>query len=146
MNSDINHDFRTVFYDYEILELNKHFKECRDILSRISKRCDRRQNVQISPTLYQYAEKLHILNSCPQDFYNFSMDDVRICIFKYCSRFSVSVCGFDFPKVSEFKCVQRISFTKLYGDFDSIDEAIPLFIDIVCYYLYEVKKVDELSI
>lgn len=145
MDSDISHKFNCVYYDSELDVLRKNFTDCKKILDRIDKRARRASTMQVSKSLFDYVEKKRLLDSCPSEFYCFVCGDVKIQIVRYLSRYHVSVCGFKFDKIAEYYCESRIDYTDLYGDFDSYKECIPLFFDIVCYYLYNVRKVDELS-
>ena len=144
-NSDIEHASDCIFYDTEIKELRKKFKESYEILKAIEKRCDRRQTVQISKSLFDYVERSKTFRAVPQSFFCFISRDVKICIYRYRQYYSVLVVGFDYNDLD--KCFNDyIGVGKLYGNFKSVDECVPLYYKIVAYYLHNVVKFDMLDL
>ena len=145
MNSDINHDSKCVFYDFELKKLTSLFREVNKVLRSIEKRAERRQTVQISSSLFDYVERCRNLDSVPQDFYDFRCGDDRVCIYKFEKQFCVLTVGFEyFNKYFLRKDFNSCGF--LYFGFDTLKECIPYFYSVVFYYLDEVKKINALPL
>lgn len=147
MNSDISHASDCVFYDAELKSLKRDFYNIYKIFKEIDKRAERRETIQISKSLFDYVERKRTLNSVPSQFFNFSAEDIRICIYKYRKFYTILVIGFDWltPDLS----VLRTDYTgvgKMYGSFDSVSNAIPEYLRAIYYYLTRVIVIDELPL
>lgn len=124
MDSDISHASDCVFYDIELRELKKLFKDMNTVFSRINKRAERRQTIQISKSLFDYVERKNNLIKCPQDFYNFSYSDCRIFIFRYRGAYSVYCTGFDYPLLNIRSEKSFFGVGHMYGYFTDLSECI----------------------
>lgn len=142
-NSDISHFDDCIYYDSELRELNRYFKEANDILKRISKRAERRQTTQISKSLFDYVDiKKHVFK-VPQTLYDFVYDSVRVCIYFYRGRYSVLVVGFEYP--SDFRSDAKLfDYAKLYGSYKTLDECKPFYLKILFYCLNNICRIGDL--
>ena len=97
MNSDISHASDCVFYDAELKRLRLAFKEADTVLKDIAKRAERRQTVQISKSLFDYSERSRDFRVVPQKYFDFRLDNFRVCLFVYKGKLSVLCVGFELP-------------------------------------------------
>lgn len=124
-----------VFYDAELRSLRRHFYEIYKEFKDIEKRAARRQTVQISKSFFDYYDRKKDLKVCPQKYYDFRMDCYRICIFLFHSKYSVLCVGFDYDnRIHRFGEFDGAG--KLYGCFNTWEEAIPLFREIVQSFVF----------
>ena len=140
-NSDISHFSDTVYYDSELRELSKLFKDSYDIFKRIQKRASRCQTLQISKSLFDYVQMTESKCSVPQQFYDFKSDDVRICVYRYKGSYSVLVYGFDYLK-DDFRC--SLGASSLYGEFVHLSDCVNFFLRVIAYYINNILRFNDL--
>ena len=140
MDSDISHASDCVFYDAELKKLRLAFKDADKILKDISKRAERRQTVQISKSLFDYSERSRDFRVVPQKYFDFRLDNYRICLFVYKGKISVLCVGFELPfpadRVDDF-----VGSGSLYYRLNSFNSAVKKFRQAVKWFLdsYAIK-------
>ena len=134
MNSDLGHASDCIFYDSELKSLKAHFKECATILKNIDKRAERRQTVQISKSLFDYAERGKDLKVQPQKYYDFVMDNYRICVFKYKGKYSILCVGFDY-EMDYLRDCDFYGAGRLFFETDLLESAVVYFRRVVSYFV-----------
>ena len=144
MNSDLSHASDCVFYDSELRLFKRSFKECYEILKNIDKRAERRQTVQISKSLFDYCERTKDFKVAPQKFYDFRLDEYRICVFKYKGRFSVLTVNFEFNHPNE-EISDFVGSGHLYYSCTKLSDCVVHFLEIVDWFLssYSLKMMDD---
>ena len=124
-----------VYYDYDLKELSSSFDSLYKTFKRIRKRAERRQTVQISKSLFDYYEKKQDIIKIPQKYFDFRCDNDRICVYKYRNFYSVLCVGFDYPSQGVKRFEYWSGAGTPYGKFSIARDAIPLFIEIVYWYV-----------
>ena len=124
-----------VYYDYELVQLRKNFLELYKLFKKIEKRAERRQTVQISKSLFDYYDRKTDLKVVPQKYYDFRYGEYRICLFRYLNKISVLTVGFRYPD-KPFREVPYTGSGFLYGEFNTYDQALDLFREIVYYFVF----------
>lgn len=133
MENDLYRQSDCVYYDVELKELSKHFDAIYKIFKDIRKRAERCQTVQINKSLFDFYQRKDTLKVSPQEYYDFRLDDVRICIFRYHGFYSVLVTGIDILEL-DYRA-EWIGKGKLYGKFNTYVQAVPMYIDLVCQFV-----------
>lgn len=143
MDSDISHASDCVFYDSELRLFRRSFDDCYRVLKQISKRAERRQTVQISKSLFDYSERKTDFRVCPQKYFDFRMDEFRICIYLYKGRYSVLCVGWC-PKAESMERKDFIGSGRLFGLYRTYKEAFPVFRKFVLAFVDEyIRDWDE---
>ena len=134
MNSDLEHFSDCVFYDAELRQLRKSFKDADDILKHIVKRAERRQTVQISKSLFQFVERKNTMKVAPQEYFDFRMDEYRISIYMYKGSYHVQTLGFSYyPDTLSFE--QLAGPSHLYYGAKYLKDLVPRFREIVLWFI-----------
>ena len=135
MNDGVTWYSDCVYYDAELRKLRSLFKETDKVFKDISKRAERRQTVQCSKSLFDYYERKADFKVCPQKYFDFRMDEYRICMFLYKGFYSVLCVGFA-PLQAEI--MERKDFVGagcLFGKFKSWKDCEALFRIIVSSFV-----------
>ena len=135
------------FYDYDLKELSSSFDSLYKVFRRIKKRAERRSTLQISKSVFDYYEKKQDLKVTPWKYYDFRYNDYRICIWRYRQYYSVVCVGFEYPQESRRDDIW-LGAGLPYGKFESYVEAVPLFDEIVYWFIHNVitsLDVDEVT-
>lgn len=145
MNSDLMHDSDCVFYDAELKRLRKLFKDTYDIFKSIEKRAERRQTVQISKSLFDFAERKQLMKVCPQQYYDFRMNEFRVSVYMYKGRYHVLTVGFSYYpsalSIEQLEGVGHLYYGNVY-----LKSVIPRFREIVEYFVDRyIKDWDDIS-
>ena len=133
MDSDINHYSDCVYYDSELKQLKKSFKEIYNVLKEIDKRAERKQTTQISKSLFDYVEQKKQLDKVPQDFFDFRFFFDRVCLYKIKNDYTVLCVGFEYPNSNYVFTYSGVG--QCYGLYHDITDAIFAFMDVVQYYI-----------
>lgn len=136
MNSDISHASDCVFYDSELRSFRRSFDECYKILKDIQKRAERRQTVQISRSLFDYSERKTDFKCNPMKYFDFRMDDVRICLYFYKGFYSVLCLGFTYDKFF-LRDDGFVGAGELYYKEKNIDSCIPHFRKVLLFFVQQ---------
>ena len=134
LDSDVQRLSECYYYDFDLKELSENFDNLYKIFKRIRKRAERRQTIQISKSIFDYYSKKDDLKRIPQKYFDFRHGDIRVCLYKYRNSFSVVCVGFDYPYESRREDYY-IGVGTPYGSFATYDLAVPLFEQIVKWYL-----------
>lgn len=134
MNSDISHASDCVFYDSELRQLRRSFDDAAKVLKDIQKRAERRQTVQISKSLFDYCERRHDFKACPQKYFDFRMDNYRVCVYVHRGKFGVLCVGFDYNSPAN-EVTSFVGAGKLYYACNYLSDVVIYFRQIVLYFV-----------
>lgn len=123
-------DFYNIFYDSDFVEVRRLVKELSDVLKVMTLRFDRHDTLQIARSVFDYVSQKEMYHVYPHMYYDCRFGDWRICI--GCNRehnkhvYFVSVSGTTVdPRFNSWISDYG------YGSFETIEEAITLFSEIV---------------
>lgn len=124
-------DPQCVYYDSDLKSLISAFDDMSRAFRLIKKRAERAQTQRIDKSYFDYVSKAQALDVVPQTFYDFRIDTIRLCIFRYRKFYYIYAIDCDLPFLSfnpDFKGVGR-----LYGHYKTWKDAIPDFVKSVSY-------------
>lgn len=129
-------DKHCLFFDSEFKALMKIISNANDIVKRIYKRFDRRETIQIAPSVARYVELDNEVQRYPHLLYSFTSRNVRICIVKIKSNYHILCLNYT-PK----NCVKTLALrprpedSRLLGSwFSLVPETIECWLDVVFEY------------
>lgn len=64
-------DLECCFYDRELKTLDRDFNSLYETFRRIKKRVERKDTVKVSKSVFDWANKVDLENTCPQNIYQF---------------------------------------------------------------------------
>ena len=129
-------DKHCLFFDSELKTVVKSVKILNDICKRVYKRFERRETIQIAPSVARYVEFDNEINRFPHLLFNFTAKKVRICICKIRDSFHILCINF-VPKTSVMRRAMQRSWTdeRLYGEWSKVEkEIIECWLDVVFEY------------
>lgn len=123
-------DFKNIFYDTDIKHIRVLVKELSDTLKAMELRMERHDTLQVAKSVFDYVSQKEMYFVYPYLYYDFRFGDWRVCIACYrehkAHRYYICVSGTTPP--SRFNAY----ITDLgYGDFETLEEAITLFSEII---------------
>jgi len=134
-------DRHALFFDSEFRAVMKMVENMHDICKRIYKRFERRETIQISPSVARYVEFDEEIRRYPHILYNFTSKDVRICIVHIKTRYHICCINFQ-PSFSSTSLSPFYDDGRLYGDWDSMsDDVLNRWLDCVFEYCSKNLKV-----
>lgn len=134
-------DRHCLFFDSEFKALMKCVSTMHDICKRIYKRFERRETIQISPSVARYVEFDEETRRYPHILYNFTARDARICIVHIKMRYHICCLNFE-PSYTSTSLSPCSHDSRLYGDWSELnDEVLNRFLDCVFEYCSKNLKV-----
>lgn len=129
-------DKHCLFFDSELKAVMKCVCTLNDICKRVYQRFERRESIQIAPSVARYVEFDNEISRYPHLLFNFTSKNVRICIVKIRSNIHILCINYT-PKISQrLKSLQVQDIDeRLYGSWSNVDkEVIERWLDVVFEY------------
>lgn len=120
-----------LFADYDMTKCFNLIKQLFDIFKRAKKRFDRRDSLQVSPTVSQFFQSVKDSEDYPYILNDFRYNGTRICICQNKKHYYVYASGIDKDTANFFKDYKNYSMPNFYGDFPSVGLAQGLFLTMV---------------
>lgn len=123
-------DFKNVYYDDDLKNIRSLVKELSDVLKAMTLRYERHDTLQVAKSVFDYVSQKEMYFVYPHLYYDCRFGDWRVCI----------ACYREHKKHRYYVCVSGIIpparfnpyITSLgYGDFESLEEAVTLFSEII---------------
>lgn len=128
-----------LFADYEMTDCFKLVKTLWDIMKRAKHRFDRKDTLQVSPSVSQFVELKRNETDFPYVLYDFRNNGDRICIFQKRKRFYVYA-NVSSPKVLNDYFHSCEVIPQVYGNFEQLCDCVRLWLDVVTRYCFEINK------
>lgn len=116
-------DPECVYYDIDLKSLSKAFDDMSKAFKLIKKRAERAQTQRVDKSYFDYVSKRQALDVVPQTFYDFRIDDVRICIYRYKKDYFILCVNCDFPWLSTLDGYKGVGLLK--GFYKTWQDAVP---------------------
>lgn len=136
MIDDVSHH-QYLFADFELNRLTSLVKELYDTFKRAKKRFDRKETLELSPSLCKYIQSRVDALEHPFILYSFVNDGQKVMVYQHKKKYYV-YCNFSVSK--RFSCYRTGFNSELYGNFDFLADAVQLFLNIVCDYTLDKIK------
>lgn len=118
-------DKHCLFFDSELKSVMKCVTTLNDICKRVYKRFERRETIQIAPSVARYVEFDNELQRYPHLLFNFTSKNVRICICKIKRLYHILCINWKPSRVSLFReMAQSSDDDRIYGEWHSLDSQL----------------------
>lgn len=130
-------DLECCFYDRELKTLDRDFNSLYETFKRIKKRVERKESVKVSKSVFDWANKVDLENTCPQNLYQFHYFSELVTIEYQSKEKKYIVHSAYTPLVHFTELTKKYSFSSADSiECDSLEDATLTFCDVVrCFCL-----------
>lgn len=128
-----NHsDLECCFYDRELKTLDRDFNSLFETFKRIKKRVERKETVKVSKSVFDWANKVDLENTCPQNLYQFHYFSELVTI-EYQRKEKKYIVHSAYTPLTHFnELTKKYSFSSADSiECDSLEDATKVFLEVV---------------
>lgn len=129
-------DKHCLFFDSELKAVMKCVCTLNDICKRVYKRFERRESIQIAPSVARYVEFDNEISRYPHLLFNFTSKKVRICIVRIKHRVHILCINYVPNSCARRRALEQgLTDERLYGSWSEVTkETIECWLDVVFEY------------
>lgn len=129
-------DKHCLFFDSELKAVMKCVVTLNDICKRVHQRFERRETLQIAPSVARYIEFDNEISRFPHLLFNFTSKKVRICIAKIKDRVHILCINYVPTACARRRALEREwTDERLYGSWSKVTkETVECWLDVVFEY------------